>query len=183
MGQSRGNMAINRASGRAVTSARAWSPSMQPLAPKVPLRTCSSVPPDHIGHKGRKTQLRKPGAKSGHGVFTRIPVFCFVLLLRGILSMGLQGRNLRGSAPMFIYKTQCRPYRPLCTYTRPCQVNKLRQLGAHLACECEARDLFCFRFVVCGFEKRTSAKSVLLKAFDLVDIDHSRTKEPHFKAS
>ena len=42
MEPSRGNVAIDRASGGAGTSARAWSPLMQPLAPGVLLRT--SVP-------------------------------------------------------------------------------------------------------------------------------------------
>ena len=39
MGQSRGNVAIGRALGGTGTSARAWSPSMQPLAPEVSLRS------------------------------------------------------------------------------------------------------------------------------------------------
>ena len=43
MEQSRGNVAIDRASGGAGTIARAWSPSMQPLAPEVFLRTSGSL--------------------------------------------------------------------------------------------------------------------------------------------
>ena len=45
MGQSRGNVAIDRASGGAGAGARAWSPSMQPLAPEVPLRTSGPLRP------------------------------------------------------------------------------------------------------------------------------------------
>ena len=37
MGQSRSDVALGRASGGASTRARAWSLSMQPLAPEVPL--------------------------------------------------------------------------------------------------------------------------------------------------
>ena len=45
MGQSRGNATVHRASGGAGTSSRAWSPSMQPLAPGVLLRTPGPLRP------------------------------------------------------------------------------------------------------------------------------------------
>ena len=45
MGQSRGNVAIGRASGVAGTNTRAWSPSMQPLATEVTLRTSGPIRP------------------------------------------------------------------------------------------------------------------------------------------
>ena len=45
IGQSRGNAAIDKASGGAGASARAWSPSMQPLAPEASLRTSGKLRP------------------------------------------------------------------------------------------------------------------------------------------
>ena len=43
--QSRGNVAIDRVSGSAGTSARAWSPTIQPLAPEVFLRISGPLRP------------------------------------------------------------------------------------------------------------------------------------------
>ena len=45
MGQSRGHVAMDRAPGGAGTRARAWSPSMQPLAPEVFLHTSGPLRP------------------------------------------------------------------------------------------------------------------------------------------
>ena len=45
---------------------------------------------------------------------TRTPLLCFILLLRGSLSVRLKGRHRRGSAPMFISLPQ-RAHEPLST--------------------------------------------------------------------
>ena len=67
IGLSRGNAAIDRASGGAGTSALAWSPSMQRLAPEVSLRTSVLLRPP------RGDNPRKPGRGGGGGGSDKCP--------------------------------------------------------------------------------------------------------------